>query len=36
MTITSPKEFFDTWSDPRNYAAEMTFGKEVLNIWTKG
>ena len=36
MTITSPKEFFDTWSDPRNYAAEMTFGKEVLNIWKKG
>ncbi|HEX6022796.1 MAG TPA: hypothetical protein VFZ00_12425 [Solirubrobacter sp.] len=36
MAITRPKDFFETWSDPRNYAEEMTFGQEVLNIWQKG
>jgi hypothetical protein len=33
--ITRYRDFFETWSDSRNWNDEMTFGKPVLNIWKK-
>ena len=35
VELTRRGDFFEHWSDPRNYSSEMAFGRSVLNIWKK-